>query len=231
MRGLFFDFSMEARMPAQVIPTIENFNDFVEKMTKLGFRVISGTEFKREARRLELRAPRPVEGRETGLSYYANRILVVVWTTWMAEGQTIKKKDSGWVVVKQDYDKKPVYIDGPFHRTENFLLTLYQNAWLAHFRATNRPLCSKCRQFLRIRRGKYFKSRFWSCGCINYHDDKKPFHLDWDYGLPERAKIFLRRKRKTSAKWLEKIRELGREPYSAIKKRKPWVVGRPENLP
>lgn len=218
-------------MPARVIPTIEDFDSFSKKMTKLGFRIISDTEFKKEAQRLALRAPRPVEGREVGFSYYANRILVVVWTTWLAKSRTIKKKDSGWVVVKQDYDKKPVYIDGPFHRTENFLLTLYQNAWLANFRATNRPLCPKCLQSLRIRRGEYFKSRFWSCGRINYHDDKKPFHLSWDHGLPERAKIFLRRKRKTSAKWLERTRELGKEPYSAMKKRKLWGIGRSENLP
>jgi hypothetical protein len=218
-------------MPEKVMPKINDFEEFKLKMERHGFRMISGNEFRKEFRRLGLIAPRPLKGRETGFFYFANKISVVIWTTWLAKDFTIREDDSGWIVIKQDDEIKPIYFGGPFHRTKNFFFRLYQGAWLAHFRATNRPTCPKCSQFMKIKKGKAMKSRFWSCQRAGFHSDKLPFFLDWDFGLPQAAKKFVEAKRKLRAKRIKKLKNEGKEPYSAMKKRKHWIITKPENLP
>lgn len=218
-------------MPQKGSFSVEDYNDFIFKLYHIGFRKLSVGEFKKEFVRLGLIAPRPIEGREAGFIFDANKIKVIVWTTWLENHQTIRESDSGWVVVKQDDEAHPVYFSGPYHRTQNFFLNLYRNAWLAWFRAINRPICSKCKQWMKIHRGKAMKSRYWICSENDKHPDKLPIFLDWDFGLPQRAKDFLKKKRKIKAKRIARLIKEGKEPYSALKKRKPWIITRPENLP
>lgn len=207
-------------MPQQVLPDATGFAWFSRELTFRGFRPVSEIEFKSDFKRLKLKAPRSRVGREAGFAFFANGLTVRVWTTWLEREGKARDIDAGWVLIC-DGDK-PLYFSYPIHRTKNFLVNLLRQAWLARWRVMHRPLCSKCRQFMNIAMGRGIKSRYWRCNRLKEHEDRKPFVLDWDYGLPPKAKRYAKTLRKKRAKYRAKRKQESKPIFTAIQKRRPW---------
>lgn len=214
-------------MPAQVLPNWESFSSFEREMRKLDFRVISIFEFRDRFRRLGLKAPRPRFGSEIGFTFHANGLDVVVWTTWLVKERFARKEDAGWVLIS-DGDEA-LYFSHPIHRTKNFFKNLYRHAWIARWRALHRPLCPECRGYMRIARGRAIKSRYWSCRERSRHQGRLIVRLDWDFGIPPRARKFLEALRKMRQSQFLSQRREGRAANVAPLRRKPWEIRRAEN--
>jgi len=207
-------------MPKQVLPTREDFVSIEEDLLGLGFREYTAGEFRRQFRRLGLRAPRVRPGRETGFIFHANALSVFVWTTWVASEGRAREEDCGWVVIC-DGDNA-VYFAQPTHRTKNFVRNLLSRAWVAHWRVLNRPTCPECGEWMHICRGRSLKSRYWGCSKKSLHHDQKDRRLDWDYGLPPKAKRYVEELRKERARYRTTRRAQGKPVDVAPIRRKSW---------
>ncbi|HUY62196.1 MAG TPA: hypothetical protein VMV50_00145 [Candidatus Paceibacterota bacterium] len=216
----------EAEMPAKVLPSSEEFERSCRWFEARGFRRVSRQEFKKDFVRLGLKAPSPREGREAGFVFHANGLEVVVWTTFLPRENYARGQDAGWVLIKEGDDVK--YFTHPLHRTEGFLRRLRTHARIAQLRAMNRPLCPECHARMNIVRGKGFKARYWRCARPGNH--KEAVTLPWDYGLPAAAVDFLTSERKRRARYAKKLAAAGKKPGTALRRRRGWKIGRPENV-
>ncbi|MBU4351289.1 hypothetical protein KKH63_03100 [Patescibacteria group bacterium] len=210
----------------KVLPDAEAFARFGNALLRRGFRKVSSVEFKKDFQRLGLKAPSPREGREVGFVFTANGLDVNVWTTFLEEEGRARESDSGWVLIKDADDTR--YFAHPLRRTKNFLRNLLWHACIAKWRVEHRPLCSVCKNRMRIARGKGMKARFWKCVRPAFHI--KAVSLPWDYGLPQEALDFLRPLRKRRARYYAKLRKQGKKPGAALRQRIGWKIGRPENI-
>ena len=212
-------------MPAKVLPDRERFKLFTQYMEKEGFRKLSGGEFSSSFNRLDLQAPRPRKGRETGFVFTAKGLTVHVWTTFLEREGRAREEDAGWVVITEG--DRQAYYSHPIVRTEGFLRKLFRNAKIAKERVLNRPLCPACRAFMDITQGRSLKTRYWSCG------GKSRLHhiqtLPWDYGLSDESIIFLKAERKARRKYRERLEKAGKTVTPAMLIRRPWVVRNPQN--
>lgn len=215
-------------MPRKVLPALKDFLWFKRELTTRGFRPMYEVEFRRQFQRLGLKAPRPRQGREEGFTFFANNLSVVVWTTWLARQNKARESDAGWVLIAEG--DRVLYFSHPIHRTRNFFLNLFRQAWLAQWRALHRPLCPECKKWMSIARGKGLKARYWVCGAWSQHDVKGTVRLDWDYGLPPRAKRMVALLRRARARYRKQMLCEGREVVPAVLRRKPWRVERPYNV-
>lgn len=207
-------------MPKKVLPDPVDYAWFLTQLMNRGFRPVSVTEFRKDFKRLKLKAPRPRPGREDGFLFFADGLTVRVWTTWLESESKVRDVDAGWVLICEG--DKPLYFSRPIHRTKNFLVNLLRQAWLARWRVTHRPLCLKCHKFMDIVMGRGMKSRYWRCDRRKEHKDGKPYSLDWDYGMPSKAKRYVSTLRGNRAKRRSKLKKEGKPVFTAIKKRKPW---------
>lgn len=217
-------------MPEQVLPTIKDYDIFANLLRRKGFRLLTRIEIAKEFRRLALQPPRRVYGREEGFVFSANGIDVYVWTTWLADEGRAREADSGWVLMKQDDEEAVAYFARPVHRTKNFFHRLYQETWLAWFRALNRPLCPEegCKSRMSITRGVALKSRFWCCMKKEGHQNHKPVFLSWDFGLPPKAIVFLEKIRSERRRYREKLKKAGKTVRPAVLTRRRWVPTKSE---
>lgn len=226
-----FVISQEAEMPTKVLPDAEAFASFTRALERQGFRKLSSTEFKKDFTRLELIAPSHREGREVGFSFKPagddeDILEVRVWTTFLDQEGRARDKDAGWVLIKEG--DTPRYFSRPFSRTKNFLHRLLWAASIARWRVQNRPPCPTCGAKMRIAYGSGLKSRFWRCVRPLFHE--KPVFLSWDYRLPQEALDFLNPIRKARARYNKKLRAVGKEPGTALQRRKGWKVTGPGNI-
>lgn len=215
-------------MPAKVLPDERDFKQLESELLRLGFRHVTNIEFQKDFERLDLKAPRPRPGRETGFNFTANGLTVKVWTTWLIGKNEARETDEGWVLIAAG--DKAVYFSHPLHRTKNFNLNLLRQAWIARWRALHRPLCPKCKNFMDIVSGRALKARYWRCVRITAHTDRKPACLDWDSGLPKRASQYVKTLRRRRARYYAKLLKQGKKPGAAIRRRIGWKIGRPENI-
>lgn len=215
-------------MPEKVLPAEHEFAVFDRELLRRGFRRVSRSEFRKDFRRLSLIAPRPRRGREAGFRYDANNLTVVVWTTWLQTEGVAREEDAGWILIKE-HDRVR-YFSYPLHRTARFLERLLVEAKIARCRVKNRPLCPECKGFMGISRTDVPRARFWACRCIKFHASGAPHYRDFDFALPPEAKAYLARKRKRAARYRKKRRETGKPMFEAMRTRKPWVVGKQENI-
>ncbi len=199
-------------MPKQVLPEKSDFTVISRMLNQWGFREFSD-EFWKRLRHLSLKAPRPRPGRETGFTFSANGLTVIVWTTWLEEQKIARPKDAALILIIEN--NKVRYFSHPIHRTKNFVKNLLNQAWIARWRVLHRPLCPVCRQFMKIAFGKGIKSRYWCCP-----KDKRRFN--WDINLPPKAKRYLKNLRRRRAKYRRERRQQGKQVHVAIKIRKPW---------
>jgi len=213
-------------MPAKQLPDIRSFHAFVEVLQRRGFRLINTHERRADFRRLDLRAPSPREGHEAGLVFSANGLEVIVWTTFVIREGRAREVDAGWVIIKDGDQAR--YFSHPIHRTANFLKTLLWSARVAQLRALNRPLCPVCGARMRIANGKGLKSRYWRCTRPAFHTDDQ--WKDWDCGLPPLALAWVKDMREKRRKYRKKLKNEGRTPGGALKRRIGWKVGKPHNV-
>jgi len=207
-------------VPEKVLPDVASFEWFERKLQALGFRPISGFEFQTDFRRLGLKAPRSRVGREAGFIFYANELTVWVWTTWLRSKEVAREVDAGWVLIRSR--DTPLYFIHPLHRTKHFLVNLFRHAWLARWRVIHRPLCPECHQFMDIVAGRGMKSRYWRCDRLRFHRDGKPVSLDWDHGLPPKAKRYVKILRGRRAAYRLRREQEGKPTNVALIRRKLW---------
>lgn len=200
-------------MPKRILPTEADFESLRSQLLEWGFREILSVEFSSDFKRLDLKAPRPREGRETGFLFFANGLTVRIWTTWLANEGRARQEDAAWVLIAEG-DKVP-YFGQPIHRTKFFVRNLLRRAWIARHKVLNRPLCPVCNQWMQIARGRAIKSRYWRCS-------KGHKNLSWDHNIPPRAKRHLERSRRGRARHREKRREQGQPVRPAVLTRRPW---------
>jgi hypothetical protein len=207
-------------MGKKVFPTLGEYQSFVTWLKSQGFREMSLNEFRNNFKRLELKAPRHSDGREVGFIFYANNLVVFVWTTYLASQTKFKESDNGWVLIAEHDEAQ--YFSTPVRRTKNFLSTLGNYAWIARHRALNHPLCPKCSRYMKITKGRWLKSRYWSCSEGHRRESKA-----WDINMPERAMEFIAEKRRKRQKYLKKRREAGLSTNQAMLGRKTWGKKKP----
>ena len=212
-------------MPKKVLPSEADFDQFRKSLLEEGFRPVSRTEFSNSFKRLDLQAPRPREGRETGFIFMANRLTVYVWTTFLEQENQAREEDAGWVVITEG--DRPDYYSHPMMRTKGFLAKLLKNAKIAKERVLKRPLCPTCHAFMQITKGTRPKARYWSCvGKSHPH----LFHtLPWDYNLSDESMVFLKAERRERRRYREGLTKAHKTVIPAIIRRKPWVVKNPQN--
>ncbi len=207
-------------MPVKVLPDVSDLERLSYELQHLGFRLVTDVEFRKNFVRLGLKAPRPRHGREVGFEFAANGLVVWVWTTWLARECQAREVDEGWVLIA-DGDEA-VYFSHPLHRTKNFTQNLLRQAWLARWRVLHRPLCPKCKNFMDIVRGRGLKARYWRCDRRKAHTDQKPVSLDWDHGLPKKAKKFVEASRKRRERYEKERKAEGKTLHTALLKRRSW---------
>lgn len=78
---------------------------------------------------------------------------------------------------------------------------------------------------MNIVRGRAMKSRYWRCDHLDAHVGRQPVRLDWDYGLPPKAKQFVEAQRNIREEYRKKRTAEGKENFVAIRTRKPWQRG------
>lgn len=206
-------------MPKKVLPTAAEFAAFFTELENRGFRRSTAIELASSFKRLGLVAPSPREGRSVGYTFTANGLTVTVWTTCLEEG-VARESAAGWVLITEGDRRK--YVTRPIHRTKNFLRTLLGHARIARMRVLHRPGCPVCRRLMDVLVGKGLKSRFW--GCVKHGQ-----YQSWDLGLSDEALAFLRPIRRRHERYRAQLRARGQEPGAALRRRRGWVVSRPEN--
>jgi len=216
-------------LPTRYEPTAQEFAKFVHELVDVRFFApISRSDFWQDKARLGLKPPRRKrEGPTRGYEYHFRGLRVRVWTTWLIRENRVSDTGSGWVLIL-DGDRI-VYSSHPLHRTKNFLNRLLMRAKIARARVRNRPICPihKCWMVMCHRRG-VMKSLYW--GCPRIHPSGKMVWASIDDGLPKEAMRFLRPSRKKSEKYRRVVRRQGKDPFTALKRRRAWKISRPENI-
>lgn len=214
-------------MPKQVLPSELDFAYFADELEALGFREMTDEEFYESFKKKRLKAPRKrypkkQNHRQVGFVFYAYGLRVCVWTTWLKKQDKPKKSSEAWVIIEDK--NKALYFSHPIHRTKNFVINLLRQAQIARTRIINRPLCPKCNDWtwMKIVQGRSVKSRYWRCSRKAYHKNNKPEYLDWDCGISDADKAYLKPIRKKRAKYRKKRKKQGKPNNVAMKKRKTW---------
>ena len=207
-------------MPKKILPTEEQFLFIKEFLEAGGFEEISEEEFRRNFRRLGLKAPRPRRGRETGFKFSENGLTVVVWTTWLKKEKRARESDAAWVIIVED--EQIVYSSHPIHRTKYFILNLLLQAIIAQTRVIHRPRCPECGEWMKIVHGKGIKSCYWQCAYTERHLNGQKIRKDWDFALTETMKKYLNRIRRKRAYYRRKRRKQGKPVPQAIFTRRSW---------
>lgn len=206
-------------MPQKVWPSVADFQSFKRKLLRLGFRVMNATD-RRSVHNLV--PPRPRNGREVGFIFEANNLEVVVWTTWLEAENQIRESDEGWILIRKG--RQALYFSRPLHRTKNFLLSLFLQARIAQLRVENRPHCPGCNSLMDIVRGRAMKQRYWRCDRVSHHPRHKPEWRAWDVCLSPLAKKYVDDLRQKRLRYHEQLIAQGKEPFVAMRKRKPWTT-------
>ncbi len=208
----------------KTLPSADAFAGFTAALLSRGFREILRARFKKDAVRLGLSPPSARKGQETGFSYSAHNLEVIVWTTFLEDTHSAREKDAGWVLIREA-DERCYFKLVP--RTRHFLHNLLGHAAIAKCRVENRPLCLVCGRYMKITQGKGLKSRYWSCKNPSVH--LKTVSLSWDYGLTKEMLDFLKPFRERRARYQSELKKQGGTPGTALRNRRGWKMARPEN--
>lgn len=213
-------------MPVQVLPDETKFKEFCQEMKLMGFRKLGWSEARKDLDRFDKQAPRNREGREAGFIFFANNLKVIVWTTFLEEQKKSREEDTGWVLILEVGKDNPETLphSKPARRTQNYLETLRIRSQIAKERVLSRPLCPICKSFMHITMGKGIGSRYWRCENLTIHTLKNRPRESFDLGLSPESKEFLKQQRKSSRKYFQKRKAIGKVPGSARfpENRKPW---------
>ncbi len=206
-----------------MLKEVRDFAHFEQLCLKLGFRKIAPNEIREQLRQLKKRSPRHVEGREAGFQFDGRGLSLRVWTTYLETEEKLREEgtDSGWVLIIQN--SQAVHFSRPALRTKNFLLNLYRRVWINWRRVSYRPSCPECGEYMNIKRGRHLKQRYWSCEQWKLHKAKRKRTLDFNFALPPEAKKWIQKVYKKRKKYNAKVKEAGKQPHTAMLKRKKWI--------
>lgn len=226
-------------MKANNSPTPQGFEWFCEIMQQYGFQKIGSKQVRKDFYRLGLEKRfRRLESVEVGFAYaspYSNYV-VKIWTTVRKDNNQQRQlgTDVGWVIIT--LGDELIYCARYFLRSnENFFLSLARYAWISKWKIDNVPLCpyENCRREMHICRKKGTRQYYWACYNPDVH--KKTQFLNWDHGLGQKAKDFLKIRRTKASQYNKKNKELFEKtgkpiPVPKAKTRRVRQVGKPENL-
>jgi hypothetical protein len=210
--------------------TKEDFFFLNRMILGMGYHIFTKNDSRRTFTRLDLSAPRPLEGRETSYRYTNNNYTAKVHTTYLErEGKwRDKSTDIGWVLIAEGDEAK--YFARPFQRKKGFILKILRYAWITKWKVDHRPLCPVCHDNMEIKRKKHSRGYYWACMDKEKHPNGLPEFLPWNYGVPPKAAEFLEIRREYTARYNAKNRKEGKTPTPAAVIRKKWPIGNPENL-
>ncbi|TSC91728.1 MAG: hypothetical protein CEN90_192 [Parcubacteria group bacterium Licking1014_17] len=197
-------------------------------LNKLGFRGLDGHEIKRMIQTHSLKEPKRMRPFEPGLSHILSSAdgvyHVVVHTSVVLRTLKWRKKGSGWVIINQIVDGKPVrvYISHPIYRTKFFVQRLCALAEAARARVRNIPSCPRCGKPMTIEEGKN-KSYTFICRGENHRT--RPEFGDWDADVPAKALCIVKLMRRKRASYRRNLKKTGRTEVlgRAREKREPWT--------
>jgi hypothetical protein len=196
----------------------------------MGYHRVTRGDFYRTLVRLDLSAPRSIEGKEASYRYTNNNYTVKLHTTFLEKEKKWRDKstDIGWILIVEGDEAK--YFARPFQRKKGFVLKFLRYAWITKWKVDHRPLCPECNGYMDIHRKRGTRQRFWICLNKKNHSGGTPTYLSWDHELPRKASEFLEIRRAYAERYNAKNREIGKIPTPAAKIRKKWPIGNPENL-
>lgn len=204
---------------------------FLERMLlDMGYRRVTPYDSKKDFIRLNLSPPRDLVGRETSYYYSHNGYTVMLHTTFLGKEKKWRDTgtDLGWNLIK--HGDKVVYFAKPFLRTKGFILKFLRYAAISRWKVDHRPLCKECGAFMVIFRNSQTRQCFWSCFNTTRHPENKSEFLSWDSEVSPDDIKFLNIRRKYTARYHTKNKKEGKTPTPAAVIRKPWEIGKPENL-
>lgn len=207
----------------------EDFLFLNNEILGMGYSKITKTDFKKTFSRLNLTAPRKLEGKETSYRYTNNGYTVILHTTYLESQKKWrdKGKDIGWNLIIEGDEEK--YFARPFQRTKNFIVKFLRYAWISKWKVDHRHLCRECSAYMDIYRKKGTRQYFWTCWNKEKHSTIKPIYLSWDYNLPPKAMEFVDIRRKNTRKYIKKIKKEGKTVIPSAIRRKKWIIGNPDN--
>ena len=196
----------------------------------MGYHKVTKSNFRKTFIRLDLSAPRPVEGKETSYEYSSNNYTVKLHTTYLENERKWRDNstDAGWVLIAEGDEAK--YFARPFKRTKGFVLRFLLYARVTKWKIDNRPLCKECKDFMNIKRKRGSRQYYWGCFNNKRHSSGNAEFLSWDEGLSKEATEILEIRRLYAEKYNAKNKKNGKIPTPAAVKRKKWPIGNPENL-
>ncbi len=216
-------------MPKQVLLSQDGFNTMATQFLgpDMQFRAIPAGEFFHDQERLGLVGPGSKKGVQEKFIFYARGFKVVVLTTFIKELGTCRPSDVGRVLILEG--DTILYMSRDIRRTQHFATRLLRYAWIAKWKIAHRPLCPECKAHMDIAHKKYRK-HWWTCKNVREHTTGKPVTLDWDYGLPKKAKEFLDPIRKKSQKYRATRVKQGKTNFVSLQKRKTWTRTKKRNV-
>ncbi len=136
--------------------------------------------------------------------------------------------DAGWILIAEG--DKARYFAKPFNRTKGFILKFLRYAWVTKWKVDNRPLCPECQAYMHITKKASTRQYYFICRHKISHKNGEPVFQPWDVGLPLKALKFVSIRREYTERYNKKIKDEGKIVTPARKIRKPWNIGKPENL-
>lgn len=211
--------------------TVDDYLFVDEMLIGMGYSMIKKKDKSKDAFRLELKAPRDLEGSEVGYSYSRNEYTSKFWTSFLFDLEKFrdKGKDALWPIITQA--DQLVYSAKPIYRTNREeLLKALRYAWVNKWKIDNIPLCPCCNARMVIFRKKNTRCYMYACKKKESHPDGKWRFRNWDYGLKGNAKAFLAIRREATVRYKERMKKLGKDPKPQALIRSRWVIGNQSNL-
>jgi hypothetical protein len=206
------------------------------QLIKRNYHLIGYREFHNKYEELGLVAPRKREGREAGYRQDKNGMTAILWITYDLVHHQFRESDAAWLLICNELGNA-VYFSGPIHRTQNFVRTIGSLACIGEIRLHYWPYCpdKNCKARMKVATGKKNpKQKYFECDKFKSHLDKKPLFRGWDYGIPwdkyPLAYKFVLERRRRRAVWRKKLQKEGKPLNQAMKKRKKWLITKPENI-
>jgi hypothetical protein len=145
-------------MPKLLLPSKEEFYDFVDKTQKeLGCHERTHEEIGviLSSPILKLRPKKKKRGIETCLGYENEFLKMDAWATFVKKDGAFRKHDQAWALITDKrFPYKPPFFSFPVHRTQNFLSNFYSWIKLCIEMINNWPNCPTCGERLIMRPAK-----------------------------------------------------------------------------
>ncbi len=212
--------------------SIEDYLLLDEILKSIGYSDIKRAQKSKDMFRLDLEAPRKLEGSEEGKRYSNNGYTSIIWTSFLLKQGKFRdtEKDIGWPIITMEDEL--VYSATPVPRTSGFVMKMARYAWINKWKIDNLPLCpcKNCKARMYIYRKRNTRQYMYICKNGARHGDGKARFRPWDYGLPPKAQQFLDLNRLAREAYRKRNEKKGIKPVPKAVTRKRWIVHAPHNI-